>query len=273
MIAEWVIVFLYGLVFGSFYNVCIYRIPLSKSIVNPPSHCGKCNHKLKWYHNIPLLSYLVLKGKCGFCRAPFSLRYPGVELLTGIIAVVLYAHFVSLLTLDNFIQFVIAFIFCSGLIVFSFIDFDYYIIPDRFTVGGFFVSVLVSGFFPNWHGFNDTREGFIFSLMSGLLCFLVMWGIRIAGEWAFKKEAMGFGDVKLMAALGGFLGWKGGFGALFIGCLAGSLWGMILMGLKRFGKQAEIPFGPFLAIGAFVNLIWHQQWLDWYWKYLGMIGI
>lgn len=236
-----------GLLFGSFFNVCIYRIPGGESIVFPGSHCPHCSHDLKPWHNIPVVSFLCLQGKCRFCQTPISWRYPFVEILTAAFFLVV-VHTYSL-TWETFAYLLLT----SALIVISFIDFDHQLIPDKISLPGIIVGFAVSFLLPlRWYD----------SLLGILIGGGVIWAVGIVGEWIFKKEAMGGGDVKLMAMIGAFLGWKAALLTIFFASIIGAVIGIIMRLIT--GKE-YLPFGPFLSVGAFLSLLWGEQFLLWYW--------
>ena len=258
------VIFAYGLIFGSFFNVCILRIPKGISIVHPPSRCPKCKTGIPWYLNIPVFSWLYLRGKCAGCKTPISPIYPFVELLTGVVAVLVFRHFESPNLSEWIIKSLIYFLFSGSLIIISFIDIKYLIIPDRFTKGGMLVGVLLSTLYPQMHHYMTSEEGFVFSAMSGFICFFSLNAVRILGTWAYKREAMGYGDIKLVGAFGTFIGWKLGFLSIFFGAVFGSIVGIASILFSHLKLRSEIPFGPYLAVGAFCSLLWGQQFITWY---------
>ena len=262
------LVFVYGLMFGSFFNVCISRIPKGISIIHPRSRCPKCKTEIRWFQNIPLISWLFLKGRCASCKTKISIIYPFVELLTGIILLFVFRHFYSPDVKDWIIKSLIFSVFSGSLIILSFIDMKYFIIPDRFTWGGVLAGISISMFYPQIHGFETMKEGFVFSSVSALICYGILNSVRIIGTFVYKREAMGYGDIKLVAAFGAFLGWKLGLLSIFFGAVFGSVIGITSVILSRFTLRSEIPFGPVLAAGAFISLIYGQQFLNWYSNYL-----
>jgi leader peptidase (prepilin peptidase)/N-methyltransferase len=244
----YVITFLFGLLFGSFLNVCIYRIPRQESIVFPPSHCPACGVQIKPWDNIPVLSFVFLGGKCRSCHAKISWRYPLVELLTAslFLAFVYSYSFVPL----TFVYLV----FVSALIVISFIDLDHRIIPDKISLPGVAVGVAASYVLPiAWY------ESIIGALVGGGVIMATGYG----GSLIFKKEAMGGGDVKLMAMIGAFLGWKMALLTIFFASLVGAIVGIVV---KISTGKEYLPFGPFLSLGALFALSFGQQLLFWYWN-------
>jgi leader peptidase (prepilin peptidase) / N-methyltransferase len=243
-------IFLLACCVGSFLNVCIYRLPLDLSIVSPRSFCPQCRAPVRGYDNIPLLSYLLLRGRCRNCGAPISWRYPLVEAITGAFAVVLFWKFG--LTLGFFAFFA----FTAALIVITFIDMDHRIIPDVISLPGIGMGFLLSFFLPN----PSWVESLIGLLAGGGSLYLV----AIAYEALTKREGMGGGDVKLLAMIGAWLGWKAVLFTLFFASLSGTLIGGGAMLLQKQGRQYAIPFGPFLAFGALAYLFFGPQLIDWY---------
>lgn len=241
---------MFGLLVGSFLNVCIYRLPRGESIVFPGSHCPQCNHSIRPWENIPVFSFLFLGGKCHYCQAPISWRYPLVELLTAIFFVIfVHQYAVSLTTLFYLI-------FTCALIVISFIDLDYQIIPDKISLPGIAVGFLASFFLPpTWY---DSLLGIVIG--GGIIL-----AIGYAGKWVFKKEAMGGGDVKLMAMIGAFLGWKLVLLTLLLASLVGAVIGLVF---KLVTGKEYIPFGPFLSLGALLALFFGEKFMIWYWNML-----
>lgn len=253
-------VFLLGLIIGSFINVCIYRIPLGKSIVAPPSACTSCGKRLKAPDLIPVLSYVFLRGRCRHCGAPISSRYPLIELLTAGVFTALFLEY-------GFTIPFIAFVFLMTiLIAVFFIDIDHRIIPDGLVIAGIIggVALLVYNFFkPMTEIFGDDKwwtpvAGFFSG--SGFLLLVALLGLLI-----YKTDdAMGMGDVKLMAPIGLFLGWRLCLAALFISVLLAGFTSLslILFGIKK--KKDTIPFGPFIVTGTFVTIMWGWDILNWY---------
>ncbi len=228
------IIFIFGLIIGSFLNVCIYRIPRGKSIVYPPSSCPACGARIKWYDNIPILSYIFLKGKCRNCKSKISPIYPTVEILAAVYTILVYLKFG--LTVD----FVFYLVFGYMLIVGSFIDFFHYIIPDRISIGLAVVG-LAYGFLR--HEFVHSLVGFVFG-------FGLLYLVAVLGKAIFKKEAMGGGDIKLLGALGAFIAIKGVLFTLFVASLLGSFVGIVLIALGKTSMSQRIPFGPYLSLSA-----------------------
>jgi leader peptidase (prepilin peptidase)/N-methyltransferase len=242
--------FVFGAVIGSFLNVCIYRIPAGVSIVHPPSSCPACGSSIRWYQNVPILSYLLLRGKCADCGVRISARYPLVEALTGLLfALVLYRIGFQWAT-------PVYWLFAAALIVITFIDFDHQIIPDMISLPGIVVGFLCSFAVP-WVSWADSLLGI---LAGGGSLYLV----AVVYEQLAKKEGMGGGDIKLLAMIGAFLGWKAVLPVIFFSSLMGTLVGVPVMLIKKTGSKLAIPFGPFLAAAALFYLFWGAALIRWY---------
>jgi leader peptidase (prepilin peptidase)/N-methyltransferase len=245
----------FGMLVGSFLNVCICRMPKNESIVSPPSHCPHCSCLIRWYDNIPLLSYLLLRGKCRGCGTHISLQYPLVELLNGIMTLFLF------LRLGPTLDFAALFLFCSALVVITFIDIEHQIIPDEISLPGIVIGFALS-FFLKGHGWLDSLLGI---LLGGGTLFLVAFTYhRLTG-----KEGMGGGDIKLLAMMGAFLGWKAVPFIIFSSSLAGSLVGVSIMLLQKKDTKLAIPFGPYLAFGALLYIFYGQPLIRWYLNFGG----
>lgn len=240
--------FIFGLLFGSFLNVCIYRIPREKSIVWPPSFCPHCNAPIKWYDNIPVLSYLVLLGKCRHCKKPISIQYPIVELLTAALTWLCVWQFG--LSLWTFVM--IAAVY--ALIVLSVIDLELMIIPDRFSLGLIVWGLLFAWANPNFSGVWWQKE--LASLLGASVGLFGVLAIALIGTWMFKKEAMGGGDVKLMGGVGALIGWQGVITTVVFASFFGLVYALFLMLFKGKKGGDAIPFGPFLSMGALINLFY-----------------
>ncbi len=242
--------FIFGAVVGSFLNVCIYRLPESRSIVSPPSACPNCGTLIRWYDNIPIFSFLILRAKCRACHAPVSWRYPLVEALNGTLTLLLFMKYGFSLT------FPALFIFCSALVVITFIDLDHQIIPDEISLPGIVIGFIFSFFLP-WNGWLNSLLGILFG---GGSLFLVAWGY----EKLTGKEGMGGGDIKLLAMMGAFLGWRSILFIIFSASLIGSLIGVTTMLIQKKDTKLAIPFGPFLAFGAVLYIFYGRQIISWY---------
>ncbi len=247
-------VFLFGLCIGSFLNVCIHRLPLNLSIVRPRSRCPNCGTPVSGCDNVPVFSYLALGGRCRSCKAPIGIRYPLVELLTGFLAMALFARFGITPACAVF------FLFTAVLIVVTFIDLDHRIIPDRISLPGiplfFFLSLLVPGV-----SFWDALLGI---LSGGGSLYLVAWGYHAATG----QEGMGGGDIKLLAMIGALIGWQGVLFTIFAGSVLGCTVGLALMMHTRKTMKLAIPFGPFLSAGALLYVFFGPHLVHWYFNLL-----
>ncbi len=246
-----VVVFLFGSCIGSFLNVCIYRIPENISIVFPGSSCPSCKTAIPFYLNIPILSYLFLKGKCKFCNNKISARYPLVEALTGIFALLLFLKFGLIPALLYW------FIFISVLITISFIDFDHQIIPDIISLPGIVIFSSSFYFFPEMT-IKDTILGILIGGGS-------LYAVAFLYSLLKKQEGMGGGDIKLLAMIGAATGMKGVIFTIFTGSLLGTIFGILLMvHTKIKDTKLKIPFGPFLSAGAILYIFYGEQLIQWY---------
>ncbi len=254
----YLITFILGSVIGSFLNVCIYRMPRKLSLVFPSSRCPDCGVPIKPYDNIPILSYLFLGGKCRVCKSGISFRYPLVELLNAAFYVMVLWRFG--LGWDT----VFYFIFCSAFIVITFIDVDFQIIPDRITLPGIPLGLLAGSFLLPDPFMRYELLGIKSSFIGAAAGFGLYALIATAGYRIFKKEAMGGGDIKMMAMVGGVLGWKGVILTTFLGSLTGSIIGILSLLVRGREKGSLIPFGPFLALGSLITLFYGQEILTWY---------
>jgi leader peptidase (prepilin peptidase)/N-methyltransferase len=245
-----VLIFILGLIVGSFSNVCIYRIPKNESIIYPASHCPKCHSNIKPVDNIPLLSYILLKGRCRNCKSKISIQYPIVEFLTGVIYLIIY------LIYGLSIQSLIYIILSSALMIIAFIDLSKQIVPDVISLPGIVIGFIISFFVP-YISFINSALGVVIG--GGIILI-----IGLAGSVIFKKEAMGGGDVKLAAMIGAFLGWRYIIISLFLGFFLGALAGIILILSKIKSREDVVPFGPFIVLGSFITLLWGEKIISWY---------
>lgn len=261
---------MFGLIIGSFLNVCIYRIPLKKSLIHPPSSCPQCGKPIKFYDNIPVISYLLLFGKCRTCRIPIPIRYPIVELIVGLLSLALFFRY-GLSPMYFF-----AFLFVASLVTISFIDLHHKIIPDIISLPGILLGIIVS-IIPfsqiSWSGtivstlpFSQVSwlDSFIGVIGGGGFLFLV----AVIFERITGKEGMGGGDVKLLAMIGAWMGWR----SLPLSILLASLSGIIIGGGALFlsgrGYRVRIPFGPFLSLGALIYFFYGTELVTWYFRIL-----
>ncbi len=249
----YIIVFLFGSVVGSFLNVCIYRMPRKLSIILPSSMCPSCNMPIKPYDNIPLLSFLFLGGRCRVCKAGIPFRYPLVEFLNAALYVLVLWRFAFGL------HTAVYFVFCSALIVITFIDLDFQIIPDRITLPGIPIGLIAGSFLLPDPFMRYSLLGYKASIIG----FLIGGGLFYAVA-VLSRGGMGGGDIKMMAMVGSLMGWKSVLLTTFLGSLTGAVLGVSLMVFKGKGRKTKIPFGPFLAFGALVTLFYGQEILYWY---------
>lgn len=249
-----IFVFALGACVGSFLNVCIYRIPEDKSVITPRSHCPHCHKTIAGYDNIPILSYFLLGGKCRHCKAPYSIRYAVVETLTALLF--LGVWFVYGWTVETPIFWLVI----SGLILATFVDLDHMIIPDRVSIGGILIGVALSAAFPSLHGQIEIWPSVRASLIGVIAGSGSLWLVAIFGKMAFKKDAMGFGDVKLLGAIGAFTAWQGVLFTVMISSLLGSLIGLSFIFAGRQEWQSKLPYGPYLALAAVIWVLWGTEW-------------
>ncbi|ADE53441.1 prepilin peptidase [Coraliomargarita akajimensis] len=280
--------FLFGAIVGSFLNVCIYRIPAERSVIFPGSTCA-CGKAIAWYNNIPILSWCFLRGRAACCGEKFSIRYPLIEFLTGALFLISWMQHTPLVAVIGMLY--IAFLICS-----TFIDLDHMIIPDRFSIGGMVIGVLLSFAFPALHAVEPTYMPLIAHMKAGVQSIigaligagLVYW-ISVLGEIVFRKPAMGEGDVKFVGFIGAFCGWQGAAFAMFGGAFIGSAVLLPLLLVQRLlGSSQEdseddgtaapetdeddefvpmagqVPFGPMLALAGLIYFLGFSAFVDAY---------
>lgn len=250
MIAEWFVPLVMGIVgamFGSFLNVCILRWPREESVVRPPSRCPGCTQPIRWYDNIPVLSWLLLRGRCRHCQTRISIQYPLVELGNGLIWAFMGWSFGWSLTA------VTGAVFCTILLGITMTDAREYIIPDEFSLGGLVIGILFS--LPG--GFTTIAN----ALIGAAAGFALLWVVGALGTRMFKEEAMGGGDIKMMAMVGAFVGWQGVLLTVFVGALLGTL---VFVPLSFLGRKRLVPFGVFLSVGAAATWLVGPTVIAWY---------
>jgi leader peptidase (prepilin peptidase)/N-methyltransferase len=267
------LVFWFGACMGSFLNVCIYRIPREESVISPGSHCPHCNHAIRWYDNIPLISFCVLRARCRNCQGTISPRYVIVESLIAVLFVMVWlklnpAPFLAMTHICHFAIIPIFWLAVFGLALGTFVDLEHMIIPDRVSLGGIVLGLGLSTLVPSLQGQPDAYGGFVSSLLGGSLGVGLLWAIAVLGKLAFRKDAMGMGDVKLMGAIGAFLGWPAVVFTLMASSFLGAGFGvsMILAGKKE--MQSRIPFGPYIATAALIWMLWGPTILNAYLNWL-----
>ena len=256
------LIFIFGAIVGSFLNVCIVRLPHEQSVVTPRSHCVHCKTMIPWYDNIPFLSYLLLRGRCRSCKKPISFRYFLVEFLTA-------GCFLSFYQIYGLTAIYAAYmVMVSGFIVAIFVDFEHRIIPDEISVGGMFAGLLFSLFIPALHGYDASAGAgvwpYVKSFGQALLGVLIgggsIYAMGLLGDFIFKKESMGGGDVKLLAMIGAFLGWEFALLTFFIAPFFGAVYGIVE---KIRTKDSAIAYGPFLVLGAIISLFYGEVIIAW----------
>jgi len=246
---------LLGAIVGSFLNVCILRLPKEESIITPGSHCPHCKKPIAFYDNIPLVSYFILRGKCRHCKKKISLQYPIVEGITALSSLLLFIKF------GPSLPYLLYFAFVSSLIVITGIDLSHQIIPDLISLPGIGVGLLGSLLF--------LPLTFLNSLFGVLLGGGSLFLVATLYQWLFKREGMGGGDVKLLAMIGSFLGWKAVILTILLGSLIGSITGIVIILLKGKDFKYAIPFGPFLSLSAVISLFYQNEIISWYLQFKG----
>ena len=243
--------FIFGTFIGSFLNVCIFRLPAHQSVVTPSSHCLSCNNPISFYDNIPFISFIILRGKCRKCKASISYQYPLLELLTGLLSLIFVIK-CGFLSLNYFVYF----IFSAALLTITVIDIQHQIIPDIISLPGIIVGLVISFFVPHLT-FLDSLIG---AVVGGGILLLVAGGYYLIT----KHEGMGLGDVKLLAMMGAFLGWKSILFIIMVASFSGALVGITMMLLQKKDRKYAIPFGPFLSLGALSYLLYGGEIIRWY---------
>jgi len=235
------LIFILGAIFGSFLNVVIYRVPKKMSIIFPASHCFNCKIPIKFFDNIPLLGYFLLKGKCRNCGAEFPSRYAFIELITSLLTIIIYIIYG--ISTSFFIYLALTYL----LIAVTFVDIDHFIIPNGFI--GIGIVILIIGVYLKWIPIDWTEAASGAFVFAGFL-----FTIGIIGQFILKKESIGFGDVKLGLVLGGFLGVEYSILALYLSFALSAIYVFVMLGAKLIQKSAKIPFGPYLAAGSLIAL-------------------
>ena len=246
-------IFIFGAIVGSFLNVCIYRLPKRESIVSPSSQCIHCGEPIKFYDNIPIVSYILLGGKCRRCKKHISVRYPVVEGLSGLLCLALFIKY------GLSLEFSLFFLFAASLLIITFIDIDYQLIPDIISIPGIFFGIGASFLIPlmSW------VESLFGILIGGGFLFIVAIGYK----WLTGRDGMGGGDIKLLAMAGAWLGWKAVPFILFSSSLIGALIGGIGLVINKKGLKYKIPFGPFLSLASIMYIFFGPELIHWYITY------
>ncbi len=237
-----------GAILGSFLNVLILRLPKDESVVFPGSKCPKCEIPIAWYDNVPIVSWLVLGGKCRSCKVGISIQYPLVEFVVAVIwGLSVWFYGLTLMALA-------AAVFATILLGIAVTDARHYLIPDEYSLGGLVLGLLLS--------LRGGWDGLIVAFIGAAVGFVVLYAVAFLGEKAFGKEAMGGGDVKMMAMVGAFVGWQGVLLTIFLGAFLGTL---VFVPLLATGRKPLVPFGIFLAAGAAIVFVFGDAMIAWYW--------
>lgn len=242
--------FILGSIFGSFANVVIFRLPNDQSVVRPRSFCYSCKTPIKWFDNIPIITWFLLRGKCRHCQAKYSFRYPLVELITGVLFALSFHYAGWSWSLLEYL------VFIFGLVVCTFIDLDHMILPDEFTLSGIVIGLLGAALNPERH----LLDSFLGVLMGGGF----LWGVAYIYYLLTKREGMGGGDIKLLGWIGALLGWKAIPFVIMTSAIVGSVVGLWAARKQDEGLKTVIPFGPYLALGAIIYLFGGQSIAYWY---------
>jgi leader peptidase (prepilin peptidase)/N-methyltransferase len=238
-----------GVCVGSFLNVCIYRLPRGQSLASPPSRCPHCERPLRWYHNIPIVSWVALRGRCAHCQAPISIQYPVIELVTALVwLLIVWMTPVGWLLASRLVL-------ATALIGLFMIDLEHQLLPNVITLPGIVAGLAFSVVAP---------PGPADALLGALLGGGVLYAIAAAYYLLRKEEGMGMGDVKMLAMVGAFLGWRAVLLTLVLSSFAGAVIGVVMMGLQKGSMRYALPFGTFLAVGALLAMLLGDQFMAWY---------
>lgn len=248
---EWSLCFfIFGAIWGSFANVAIYRLPKNENVAFPPSHCQKCKAKIKWYDNIPIFSWIVLRGKCRACKEAFSIRYPIVEIITAILFTI------SFLVIGWKWYLLEVLIFILGLVIITFIDLDHFIIPDKISLPGIVIGLIGAAVNPE----RQVLDAVLGVILGGGF----LWAVAYVYFLLRKEEGMGGGDIKLLAWIGAVCGWKSVPFVIITSSIFGSLIGIFLILKSKKGLKTIIPFGPYLAFASIIYIFHGREITDWY---------
>jgi len=277
--------FAFGCCIASFLNVCIWRIPRNESVVTPPSHCPKCNARIKWYQNVPIVSWCCLRGRCANCHEPISVRYTIVEAMGGVLFLATYLQWASpalmgalppfgMTPIHTFWLVPVLWLVSAGLILGSFIDLAEYWLPDRVTIGGMILGVPASFLIPELQGLRGgpcSLPALYWSLGGLVFGFGFIWLVGFVFSKIVKKDALGFGDVKLMGAVGAFFGPVPVLFVLIASSFIGAAIGvaLIVRGKAKLGGFTAVPYGPMIALGIWLWMYWGPGLLHWYLQMFG----
>ena len=259
-----ILVLCFGACLGSFLNVCIYRIPREESVVKPRSHCPHCGTLIAWYDNIPLLSFFILKAKCRKCGGAISARYVIVEALVAVLFLLVWFKLplggqpTPFALAPVFVPAIIPILWLAvfGLALGTFVDLEHMIIPDRVSLGGIASGLALSILIPSLHGQPDGYGGFLSAFLGAAIGVGILWFIAVLGRLIFRKDAMGMGDVKLMGAIGAYLGWPSVLFTLMVSSFLGAAVGVTLVLMGKKDMQSRIPYGPYIALAALIWMLW-----------------
>ena len=263
-----VFAFLLGACVGSFLNVCIYRMPAGESVVSPGSHCRTCGNSVRWFDNIPILSFFLLGGKCRYCGEKFSFRYLFVEVFTAALFAFSLPRILDVPCHPGLAA-AFFFVFIAWLVAITFIDVDHFIIPDEFSLSGIVIGLAFGVACPGAAGAASRLEALGLGALGAFVPAVLLYLVGRAGTAVFKKDALGFGDVKFIAMIGAFLGLKLALLTLFFSAVGGTALSLVMIAAGRAGMKDEVPYGPYLALGAYISFMWGGQVLSWY---MGLLG-
>ena len=252
---DYVVVGILGLIVGSFLNVVVHRVPHRESIVTPGSHCPSCGHSLRPWENIPVISWVFLRGRCHGCGTAIAWRYPALELLSGLLALIVFSQ------VGLTLELLPALIFTWALLALTLIDLETYLLPDRITKPGIVAGLLLNGSAVFWPGLALTSP--LNALLGVILGYGCLWLLSAGYHLATGRHGMGGGDLKLLGMIGAWLGWQAVFLTLFIAAISGGLVAVIYL-LSGKGRDYAMPFGPYLALGGWLMLLWPQQIIQGY---------
>ena len=267
--------FAFGACMGSFLNVCIHRIPREISVITPRSHCPQCGQPIAWYDNIPLFSWVILRARCRHCGGNIASRYVIVECLTGILFVLVWLKYASfgesrllgLAPISDIRLVPVYWLAVFGLLLGTFVDLEHMIIPDRVSLGGIALGLALSAMVPALQHETTWVAALGASFLGAVTGSGMLWLTALLGKLIFRRDAMGMGDVKLLGAIGAFLGWGAVLFTLMLSSFAGAVVGVTLVLSRRKEMQSRIPYGPYLALAALVWLFWGPTlwnlYLDW----------
>jgi leader peptidase (prepilin peptidase)/N-methyltransferase len=263
-----VFIFFVGLCIGSFLNVCIWRIPRNESIVFPPSHCPKCDYEIAWYENIPILSWIALRGRCRRCGNPISSRYIIVEMITGLLFMGVWFKLLSIqLPLKFFVPLLVAsFAITILALLTAFIDYEHLIIPNKITYPVILGGIAAAPFFSKMWGCGNYWKALTAVCASISICVVILFFLAFVGKLIFKKDAFGWGDIKYMAAVSAAFGPVAAFFILFAASIFGAFAGLCLIILKRKKFTGLLPFGVCLAFASYLWILWGKEAVDLYWS-------